>query len=140
MFNVSEILLEHDTGFMTNVYRDNELEIVSTPSWGPQHEVYFSVRKYNGIDNRDLGKFCRISMIEPRYIGAEGEDLILSEEDIDKLMLILNSPNRRDFCGYIRNWNYIINHLNEEHEDDEVYDWSKIPEDLPIPDYYKLLD
>ena len=140
MFNVSKILNEVDTGFMSNVYRDDNIEIVSTPSWGPQHEVYFSIRKYDGLDDRDNGKFCRVSILEPKYIGAEGEDLILSKEDIDKIIYILNSPNRRELFGNIRNWEYIINHINEEHSYDEDYKWINLPKDLPIPDYYQLLN
>lgn len=134
MFVVSRILDEFDTSVMSNVYRDNNMEITSIPNWGPQKILCFSVKIFpDGIDNWNNHKFCRISMTEPKYIGVEGEDLILSKQEIDKLIRILNEKNRRNS---MTNWEYLIYEQNWEHAeyDDE---WENI-DTLPIPDYTKL--
>ena len=142
MYKVSEQLVEIDTSSMSNIYRDEVYYLFSSPNWGPQHEICFTVIKHYNSNNEDNHKFCRLSMMEPKYIGAEGEDLILSKEDIDKIISILTSNN------YIRpefntNWDYMIYHMNWEHQWDEEADmdcgWVNLPADLPIPDYYKLL-
>ena len=143
MYKVSEKLVEYHEDYKSNVSFKDNLQIISIPNWSSDHILCFGVLKFpDGVDNYDTHKFCRISMMEPKYIGAEGEDLILSKEDIDILMNILTSNNYRNYIN--TSWDYIIYHNNKEHDCDSDCDmecgWVPIPEDLPIPDYYKLLE
>lgn len=141
MFNISETLKETEDA-MGIIYKDNIYCIRYVANWSLNHELYFSITKK--ID--DTNQFCRISITEANYIGAEGEDLILNE--IEKMMLnnILSSkliiPNQINATQPEDNtiWKGMIFQLNFEHEycDTEEFIWKELPLDLPIPDYTKL--
>lgn len=93
-------------------------------------------------------RYCRLSMLEPRYIGYQDESLRLNKEQIDKLYDILTETNTDLYLKStgknipdLTRWQYIIDYNNT------IETWLKtsqnffvpMPMDLPIPDYYQLM-
>jgi len=117
MFQVSKILEEY-TEIMGVVYSDNNYLIVEAPNFTERHAI--------AITRKSDMKFCRISIFEPKYIGAEGEDLVLTKEDLDYIIPIIN-----------KNWTRILGNMNDQFlGDDDIKD---IDENLSMPNYYNLL-
>ena len=92
-------------------------------------------------------KMCRISLLEPKYLNLEGEDLILNKEQKIRLIDILNSPYMNDLSETV--WSQLLGLYNFFHKEFDIdqllYDpeykapnFDHIDECLPMPDYTKL--
>ena len=83
-------------------------------------------------------KFCRLSFFEPEYIYAENGNYIMTKEQINLLMEVLNKPYK--FDSTINNFQAAIYDMNFGNNEDkaESDEWQDIPNNLPIPDYTKL--
>lgn len=117
MFQVSKILKEQ-TDLMGVIYRDDKYVLTEMPNITGIHAI--------GIRNRNDGRFCRISIFEPKYIGAEGEDYELTEEEIKEIIPIIK-----------QNWRSILENMNDQFIYDEEV--KHINEDMEMPDYLGLL-
>lgn len=117
MFTVSKILEEY-TEIMGVVNRDDTYLIVEAPNYTENHAI--------AITNRKDKRFCRISIFEPKYIGAEGEDYELTKEDLDCIIPIIE-----------KNWTRILGNMNDQFLGDD--DIKEIDESMPMPNYYDLL-
>ena len=127
MYTVS-VTLNEMTDFQVTLYDDGELRVLSIPNLSESIICF-------GIIKND--KYCRLSMKEPSYINAEGEDLVLTKEDIDRLMDILNKPSTSNlFKREYTVWELLISEQNEELRN-EISGW--FVGDLSIPNYYELL-
>ena len=84
---------------------------------------------------------ARISFFGPYYIYAENGNYKLSKEEINMFINALNKPYEWDKS--INNFQAAIKLMNFGHHEDDYppkgLTWIDIPEDLPIPDYTKLL-
>lgn len=117
MFKESEILIE-ETGIMGVVYKNEKYIITEMPNYTERHAI--------GITNRVDRRFSRISIFEPKYIGAENEDDDLSEEEIKEIIPIIS-----------KNWHRILVNMNDQFRyDDEI---KEIDLNLPMPNYLELL-
>lgn len=109
--------------------------IEACPSHKYNQEPYFKVLLYN---TSYQGFDCtRISMIHPKFIGPV--DFKPTKEEIESMIRYFNSNNEYGING----WKYLIDQTNEEAKDvlcDESYLWEDINNNLPVPDYYKLLE
>ena len=111
--------LSYDLGSV--IYEGNDISIYIIPNLSST--ICFTV-----VDSKSR-EYCRISMIESKYIGLEDERLDLNQDDINKIIDIIQSK-----CPYWEkhtNWQYMIDCWNLA-TDDEVSLYS------PIPDYTKL--
>ena len=104
----------------------------------PYFRLYYGENNYRDLDS---SKMCRISLLEPKYLNLEGEDLILNKEQKIRLIEILNSPCPG--CEEIRVWDQILGHYNFFHKDNIDFNdlgvqFEPISYDLQIPDYTKL--
>lgn len=130
--------------FMNIVYSKNGLSIFSMPNWSNENILCFWVTKDISDDEFE---FCRLSMMEPKYINAENESLKLSKNEIDEIIHALSTNDTgtlgwNDDCIFPRNWDFMIAQLNDDHKStypNEKLVWKDIPLDLPIPDYRLLL-
>lgn len=103
------------------------------------HTIFVKGGIKEGIDY----KFVRISIEDPSYLhGSDDAGWELNKEDIDALINRLNAPYENTILNYDGDWEkisenslfrYIMIHMNYEY--DEYYNI-----DIPIPDYYKLLN
>lgn len=104
----------------------------------PYFRLYYGLHNYVSLDD---AKMCRVSLLEPRYLCLEGEDLILNKEQKIRLIEILKSPCPD--CEEITIWNQIIGHYNFFHKDNIDFnnlnvEFNPLANDLRIPDYTKL--
>ena len=92
-------------------------------------------------------KMCRISLLEPKYLNLEGEDLVLNKEQKIRLIDILNNHYIHDPSETV--WSQLLGLYNFFHKEfdinqllyDSEYkapDFDPIDECLPMPDYTKL--
>lgn len=117
MFEPS-VILKENTSIMGVVYRDEKYLVTEMPNFSQHHAI--------GITNRLDDRFCRISIYEPKYIGAEGENYILSEDEINDIIQIIS-----------KNWHRILVNMNDQFRyDDEI---KEIDVNLPMPNYLELL-
>lgn len=140
IFYASKILNEIDTGFRATVYKQDNIIIKATPNWSDERILCFSVQLFSDRNkDPDDFKLCRVSMTEPKYIGAENEELVLNKEQILKIINILENK-----CTFANDgstvWQEIIYQINHVHDCDDDPVWELIPEDLPIPNYLELLN
>jgi len=77
---VSDYLKEYDICASTRVYTSNILSIDAAPNWSEQNILCFRVYNRDSIDDIEC-KMCRLSIIEPKYIGAENESFILNNNE-----------------------------------------------------------
>src|SRR5574344_571704 len=103
MNNLSIILGEYDYGFSNKIFHSEHLILQSNPN--AKNNWCFKVFLGDYLDD-----MCRISMIEPKYINAEGETLILTEELISEMISWLNK--KCDFDNTISYWDYLIESWN----------------------------
>lgn len=122
-------------GYEEIVYEDSDYTITSMINIKEPFIPYFRLYYQD--------KMCRISLLEPKYLCLEGEDLILNKEQKIRLIEILKSQTNGD---NISNWDMIISLYNRFHHDYEHYnneDFIRLKENmilpnLIIPDYTKL--
>ena len=131
MFNISKKLKEASE-VLDVLYTSNNMSIYSIPNDSKDKILCFGVKIYKKKGSYN-NKYCRISMTEPKYIGAEGEDLVLNKEQIEQIIKILESPyNDTEYT----NWQVLIIWQNWVHEN--TNDWVEL-EYFNMPDYRKLL-
>ena len=123
-------------GYEEIVYEDSDYTITSMINIKEPFIPYFRLYYHD--------KMCRISLLEPKYLCLEGEDLILNKEQKIRLIEILKSQTNGD---NISNWDMIISLYNRFHSDyavnisdDNYFELKEnmILPDLIIPDYTKL--
>ena len=122
-------------GYEEIVYEDSDYTITSMINIKEPFIPYFRLYYQD--------KMCRISLLEPKYLCLEGEDLILNKEQKIRLIEILKLQTDGD---NISNWDMIISLYNRFHHDYEHYnneDFIRLKENmilpnLIIPDYTKL--
>lgn len=146
----SKKLKEWGISYEEAVYVDfnNNIMITLGMSWTNEYYIkyYSGSNKIFNIDpHNDMPsdiRLCRISLKEAKYIGNEN-NIILSQEQKNELISILNSPHQ-DYPEY-KAWDWIIAFTNELHKNNEysVEDKKKdkfipIPENIIMPDYSKL--
>ena len=133
-YGYEDRIYEEDNGFIIGAI----INIQYPPT--PYFRLYYGENNYRNLDS---SKMCRISLLEPKYLGLEGEDLILNKEQKIRLIEILKSQTDGD---NISNWDMIICLYNRFHHDYEQYnndDFIRLKENmilpnLIIPDYTKL--
>ena len=74
-------IYEEDNGFVVGAI----INIQYPPT--PYFRLYYGEHNYRDISS---AKMCRISLLEPKYLNLEGEDLILNKEQKIRLIDILN--------------------------------------------------
>ena len=123
-------------GYEEIVYEDSDYTITSMINIKEPFIPYFRLYYQD--------KMCRISLLEPKYLGLEGEDLILDHNQKIRLIEILKSQTDGD---NISNWEMIISLYNRFHSDyavnisdDNYFELKEnmILPDLIMPDYTKL--
>lgn len=84
-------------------------------------------------------------MTEPKYLKFDGEELILSKEEIDCMINALKSKlDKTRLNEYViaepngTMWQYIIARINELNGNGDDEDYPLYSLDLPMPDYTKL--
>ena len=133
-------------GYEDEVFYEKEgfriTSIINTkPPYIPYFKVYYGTNEDWLMREKSHDKMCRISLLEPKYLNLEGEDLILNKEQKIRLIEILNSPCPG--CEEIRVWDQILGHYNFFHKDNIDFNglnvqFEPISYDLQIPDYTKL--
>lgn len=128
---------EYPEDMSCTIGRTSRLQICSEPN-DIEGMFYFKV-----FDSKDSSKFCRISMTAPEFIGADDESLIITHDDINEIINLFNEDcvTFKDHIplGY-SNWGCLIRSNNNESigskdECPNIY----VDDDLPMPDYTKLL-
>ena len=134
---VSKILGERND-YIENIYED------------PEHNFYIQI-PYNYIKPKNYpqgymkvyfgNNMARISFFGPYYIYAENGNSKLSKEEIDMLIDALNKPYEYGDGETI--FQEAILEINAGHHEDDYppkgLTWIDIPENLPMPDYTKLI-
>ena len=133
-------------GYENEVFYEKEgfriTSIINTkPPYIPYFKVYYGTNEDWLMREKSHDKMRRISLLEPKYLNLEGEDLILNKEQKIRLIEILNSPCPG--CEEIRVWDQILGHYNFFHKDNIDFNglnvqFEPISYDLQIPDYTKL--
>ena len=133
-------------GYEDEVFYEKEefriTSIINTkPPYIPYFKVYYGTNEDWLMREKSHDKMRRISLLEPKYLNLEGEDLILNKEQKIRLIEILNSPCPG--CEEIRVWDQILGHYNFFHKDNIDFNglnvqFEPISYDLQIPDYTKL--
>lgn len=138
-----ETSFEEDLYYEKNGYRITCFINQKAP-YLPAFKLYYGDNTYSGYSKKNTAKMCRISLLEPKYLGLEGEDLILDHNQKIRLIEILKSQTYGD---NISNWEMIICLYNRFHSDyaanisdDNYFELKEnmILPDLIIPDYTKL--
>lgn len=83
--------LPADTKYAVNTEHFIILPAPNTVKW----LFYFKVLK-----REDSKKFCRISMTEPKYIGAPDETLILSRKEIQEIIDAVEEPRDKETFNF----------------------------------------
>ena len=126
-------------GYEEIVYEDSDYTITSMINIKEPFIPYFRLYYQD--------KMCRISLLEPKYLGLEGEDLILNKEQKIRLIEILNSPYIDDPLETV--WSQLLGLYNFFHKEFDIdqllYDpeykapnFDPIDENVTMPDYEKL--
>ena len=128
---------EYPDDMSCTIGRTTRLQICSEPN-DIENMFYFKV-----FDKLDSSKFCRISMTAPEFIGADDESLLLAEDDIEEMITLFNeecaSAVDNAPLGF-SNWKYLIlsnnnDSIGDKDECPNIY----VDENIPMPDYTKLL-
>ena len=136
---------EEDDGYcyITDFFYNGQRYLIDkVNNWNYNNQLYFIIFRDN-----ETFDHCRISMMEPKYLGFEGEELVLSKEEINCMINTLNSKldkSRLSFDQYVMVdtegsiWQYIIARINEfnGNGDDKKYPLYSL--NLPMPDYTLL--
>ena len=132
MYRNSQILYEtgdyiissyNDDHYSINIYLNSNLASVLNKIPCPYIKVYINT---NGKADSITSKMCRLSLLEPKYLGYEYEDLIFS--DIEKSIFV-EFLSKDDY----KEWKNIIFNLYRYFGYDKIY-----TEYLPMPDYNNL--
>ena len=135
MYQESRVLDEMDE-LNYKVYINEKYTIFSIPNFtnNPCFAVFIG-------DNEDV---ARISLLEPKYVECEYENYRLNKEDIKEILHILSiSANDLLFKKDLTVWQILLIEQNRELEgevDNNGNPFPHIDENLPIPDYYQLLN
>ena len=133
-FSVQEkTSFEEDLYYEKNGYRITCFINQKAP-YLPAFKLYYGDNTYSGYSKKNTAKMCRISLLEPKYLGLEGEDLILDHNQKIRLIEILKSPYECYPSETV--WDAIIGYYNVFHSDMEHDTY--LDEKLPMPDYTKL--
>ena len=139
-------------GYEDEVFYEEEgfriTSIINTkPPYIPYFKVYYGINKPWIFRKESEDKMCRISLLEPKYLNLEGEDLILDHNQKIRLIEILNSHYIHDLSETV--WSQLLglyNFFHKEYDIDQLlYDpeykapkFDPIDENATIPDYTKL--
>ena len=131
--------VQEEVGFEEDIYCERygyhiTSFINSKPPYLPAFKLYYGDNEYLGFVKYSTAKMCRISLLEPKYLNLEGEDLVLNKEQKLRLMEILKSPNV--YSPDRSNWDVLLGLYNAFHRDMEHDTY--LDEKLPMPDYTKL--
>ena len=152
IFNRVNKSIGEQAGYEDEVFYEEEgfriTSIINTkPPYIPYFKVYYGINKPWILREESEDKMCRISLLEPKYLNLEGEDLVLNKEQKLRLIEILNSPYIHDSSETV--WSQLLGLYNFFHKefdlDQLIYDprykapkFNPIDEHLPMPDYTKL--
>lgn len=123
---VTKRLDEYSAAWMDKIYDNGKISIWSSPH-GKEGKWYFKVF------DKDVNRFCRISMTEPKILGYNDELLKLDQEDVDDIIWALSNV----ICNGRTGWYWIIYENNLGVSNDPNY---IIPETLAMPNYTQLLN
>ena len=139
-------------GYEDEVFYEKEgfriTSIINTkPPYIPYFKVYYGTNKPWILRKESEDKMCRISLLEPKYLNLEGEDLVLNKEQKLRLIEILNSSYIHDPSETV--WSQLLGLYNFFHKEFDIdqllYDpeykapnFDPIDENATIPDYTKL--
>ena len=139
-------------GYEDEVFYEEEgfriTSIINTkPPYIPYFKVYYGINKPWIFRKESEDKMCRISLLEPKYLNLEGEDLILDHNQKIRLIEILNSHYIHDPSETV--WSQLLGLYNFFHKEFDIdqllYDpeykapnFNSIDENATIPDYTKL--
>ena len=139
-------------GYEDEVFYEEEgfriTSIINTkPPYIPYFKVYYGINKPWIFRKESEDKMCRISLLEPKYLNLEGEDLILDHNQKIRLIEILNSHYIHDPSETV--WSQLLGLYNFFHKEFDIdqllYDpeykapnFDHIDENATIPDYTKL--
>lgn len=133
MYRNSQILFEtgdyivssyKDEYCSIKIYLNSNLAFVSDKIPCPYIKVYLNTNRKEA--DSITSRLCRLSLIEPKYLGYEYEDLIFSEYEKDIFIKFLSDNNFKELKN-------IIFHLYREFGYDKIYS-----EYLSMPDYDEL--
>ena len=116
------------------VYRNDKYVIFSVPNF--TNNPCFAV--FIGDD-----KISRISLLEPKYMECEYENYKLTKNEIKDILHILSLPSNTFFDDKYSTWEILLSEQNWELKgatDNNGNPFPHIDENLPIPDYYQLLN
>ncbi len=126
---------EYPPDMSCTIGRTRRLQIYSEPN---DTEGLFYFKAFNRNDSRI---FYRVSMTEPRVIGAGDETLELTEGDVKEIISLFNEEcvdcHKKPLgCS---NWEYLVESNNNEAIGDKdecpnIY----VDDSLPMPDYARL--
>ena len=135
MYKRSNVLKEDEDGaYSALLYRDNKYILISTPN--TSHNPCFTF-----IINEEC--VSRISLLEPKYVECEYENYKLTKDEISVMIYILRKrPNVFYNESDLIIWKRLLKEQNFELEGmtDDQGNPFHIDENLPIPDYYQLLN
>ena len=138
-FSRVDFLVQEETSFEEDLYYEKNgyritCFINQKAPYLPAFKLYYGDNTYSGYSKKNTAKMCRISLLEPKYLGLEGEDLILDHNQKIRLIEILKSPYECYPSETV--WDAIIGYYNVFHRDMEHDTY--LDEKLPMPDYTKL--
>lgn len=122
----------------------DEFEELNYKVYDTQKYCIFSIPNFSNIPCFavivDENKISRISLLEPKYIECEYENYILTKDEIEDVIKILNSSaNDNLFKKEYTVWRILLIEQNRE-LNNEIDNYININEDLSMPDYLKLLE
>lgn len=131
-YSINSHILHEWTDISEMIYNRHEGLMISTGSSLPENEKTFPYLcvVLDGDYDEPQTTMCRVSMLEPKYLGVEYETP-------------MTKRNKERFIKAISGcWNKAIRLTNMVYED-ELYDEFHVireflPEDFPMPDYSKL--
>lgn len=125
LYETGDYLVSSYTGtnYSIKIYLNSNLTLIADKIPCPYIKVYFNI---NGEVDSITSRMCRLSLLEPKYLGYEYEDLIFSDIEKDIFVDFLSD---HDF----KVWKNIIFHLYHDFKYDKIY-----TEYLSMPDYSKL--
>ena len=123
--------------FMAKIYFDDSLLLTEDIfiDGQPKDKVFFKVFRTKSIDetgmNRICSGVCRISIDKPEYITGYDENIILTNDEIDRIIYGLTRNNNAGWKYLLEQTNYSLEAINMI---DKLYD----VDNYPIPDYNLL--
>lgn len=98
---------------------------------------FFQIRKFD--NNGNIVGICRLSLYKPEYIVGYDENIILTNEEKEKIINFFKTKKESIIDKYnnLTGWQYSIRRINGEYEAGGWYN-KMISESLPMPDYNLL--